>query len=446
MRLVYSITAVLLFKLYALVLGEFSTLAQEALTVGDRIAGLEFSGIRYPDGSMSFEIGRHSKLTILDFWGVNCGPCIASFPKLDSIQKEFGDELEIILVSSATQHWLDSIYQLRVRNVEAFRYLPNFPSVTNDTVLHTLFKHRLQPHYIWIDESGRIRAITGNEEVTRTNIRNMIDSAGFSLPLKSEFLSLNAERALLPQVNRNKPSALRYYSTMMSQLPNVVGSQYRLVEDTMANTVRITRSGSMLYLYADAIFGFGKGAEPFKSANFDYGKRVIVELKNSSRYDLVAASANRPQRFHYEAVLPKMAEKDVYDFYLSDLKKFFRFDGRKEKRKLRCFSLVRISDNDKVRFQGNPREIKTARSFVNEHGEYRVVAASIEMFRKALSTANQSKAQVFLDETGYDGLVDLSIGSPLSDIEAVRKELREKYDMDILEVERDVETLVLTEL
>ncbi|MBK8087718.1 MAG: redoxin domain-containing protein [Chitinophagaceae bacterium] len=40
-----------------------------------------------------------NKLLILDFWNTTCISCIKAFPKLDSIQKLFGNRVQIVLVN-----------------------------------------------------------------------------------------------------------------------------------------------------------------------------------------------------------------------------------------------------------------------------------------------------------------------------------------------------------
>jgi thiol-disulfide isomerase/thioredoxin len=41
-----------------------------------------------------------NKITIIDFWATWCGPCIAAFPELDSIQKKYQDKIQILALST----------------------------------------------------------------------------------------------------------------------------------------------------------------------------------------------------------------------------------------------------------------------------------------------------------------------------------------------------------
>src|SRR5690606_10799385 len=50
------------------------------------------------------DIANHkNKHVILASWSLDCGPCLMSLPKLDSLQTRFGGILQIILVNSQTR-------------------------------------------------------------------------------------------------------------------------------------------------------------------------------------------------------------------------------------------------------------------------------------------------------------------------------------------------------
>lgn len=45
--------------------------------------------------------GLKGRLTLLDFWFKNCGPCIASIPELNALQKKFGGQVRIVGINTA---------------------------------------------------------------------------------------------------------------------------------------------------------------------------------------------------------------------------------------------------------------------------------------------------------------------------------------------------------
>src|SRR5437762_2979892 len=72
-------------------------------------------------------------------------------------------------------------------------------TVTDDTVLNKYFKHSVFPHYIWIDKSGKIIAITDGNEINETNILKVISGRKLSTSPKidNEYLVSYADGAFI---------------------------------------------------------------------------------------------------------------------------------------------------------------------------------------------------------------------------------------------------------
>src|SRR5260221_11561119 len=60
----------------------------------------------YTQNKVSLEDFR-GKWLILDFWNEHCPSCISSFPKMDLMQKEFGEKIQIMLVGFSGS-WMDN--------------------------------------------------------------------------------------------------------------------------------------------------------------------------------------------------------------------------------------------------------------------------------------------------------------------------------------------------
>lgn len=123
------------------------------------------------------------RAVIIDIWATWCGSCIAQFPKMDSLQRVYGNHLDIYL--------MNNLYRDSEEMIESFleRYKEHYPAFTLPLIVgnlntRALFPGTTLPHYVWIDANGRIKAITGSDDVTGENIERLI--AGLSVDVKEK--------------------------------------------------------------------------------------------------------------------------------------------------------------------------------------------------------------------------------------------------------------------
>jgi len=159
-----------------------------ALTVGDRVPNLPFKTmINYilPKAALS---DFHHKMVVLDFWGTTCGSCRKDVPMLDSLQKQFCDQLQIVLVN-VLPHTVDTRDQVNRYLQKMQAAIPGFflPIAIEDRLglLH-LFPHTYIPHYVWIGPTGIVLAITGSEEMTVLNVTATLAGHLPDLPIKRD--------------------------------------------------------------------------------------------------------------------------------------------------------------------------------------------------------------------------------------------------------------------
>jgi len=204
----------------------------------------------------------------------------------------------------------------------------------------------------------------------------------------------------------------------------------------------------ILKLYADAIskgFGFN---DPYDDAYFDHGKRIILEIKDSSKY-FYDSSVRYDKWFEnncyaYEMAIPIEQKKDLYAYMLSDLNRFFAINGRIEKRKMKCLAVVRTSPNLKFKSKEQPG-YQGPRRWLDTNNVFHFAYTSFKVFRMTLSDHNKNHPLPIIDETGYTGWIAMDLQNPLNDIAALRIELKKKYDLDIIEKIKEVDVMILTE-
>ncbi len=68
------------------------------LKIGERAPDITISDVYNSQASTIHSFDLKGKLVILDFMATTCVPCIKVLPRFDSLQKQYGKRLQIILV------------------------------------------------------------------------------------------------------------------------------------------------------------------------------------------------------------------------------------------------------------------------------------------------------------------------------------------------------------
>ena len=109
-----------------------------------------------------------SKITLIDFWEVWCGPCIKSFPEIEKIKKVYSDDIEIIGIVS------DNIE--KARKLVLKKELTFINLIGNDNVKQ-VFDVDSYPSYYLIDTNGIVQYVyDGFSEQIEKDIANLINS------------------------------------------------------------------------------------------------------------------------------------------------------------------------------------------------------------------------------------------------------------------------------
>jgi hypothetical protein len=83
----------------------------------------------------------------------------------DSLQKKYEGKIQILPVTMEDSKIVSEFLE----NIRRSKHI-NPPSVTNDTILNLLFPHKIIPHYVWLDETGKVIGVTGGSALTAVTI------------------------------------------------------------------------------------------------------------------------------------------------------------------------------------------------------------------------------------------------------------------------------------
>jgi thiol-disulfide isomerase/thioredoxin len=159
------------------------------ILVGQKTPNLPFGEFFGESNLKNLSLGSlKGKLVILDFWNTHCGPCVAAMPKLDSIQKEYGDKIQIITITGDKRLWVEKLVNRLWPNE---LMLKNLPFLVNDSIFSRYYPSTSVPEEVWITGDGIIRAITEGDVVTRENVERMLSNSLTSLPQKVKKVSID---------------------------------------------------------------------------------------------------------------------------------------------------------------------------------------------------------------------------------------------------------------
>lgn len=142
--------------------------AQKGYSTGDDVANFAATTIlNHPRTSGTLK-GLQNKLTVLDFFGTWCVPCIKALPHLQNLQQQFKNEVSIVLISVESREKLSAF--LQKQNNFSFPVI-----VDQDEKISTLFQPPSYPYTVVVNESGKIVAITDAVAITPTKLQQWLN-------------------------------------------------------------------------------------------------------------------------------------------------------------------------------------------------------------------------------------------------------------------------------
>lgn len=453
------------------------------LKIGDQMPDLPFGTVinNYTGKNKFSEL--KGKLVILDFWDTWCSTCMANFPHMEALQKEFGDKIQILLVNP-----IETAEQVNDYFRKNNKKYPNLPSIVVDQSqiakkMWDLFPSREIGHQVWIDPNGTIKLRGFPLNNTSENIKAVLDGKPiFILKDKSTVPALDADYPYHKLLGDfvNTPVAYGSFFTRFNNEYVAAGggggsSKIENLNDSNTNTRRNTYMNVEIFQFYRSLFGellrkqqakilYGPGP---KSAAGDCSSYILP--KDTLRYtksllDVKFANAQEymQRRFCYEQVVSgDLSSEKQKQYMLEDLNRYFGnlygTEVKLEKRTVPCYILVRTSNKDKLASKAKNPSTKEILSKTETFIKREKVALSIfgDIFGTSpalvslfLQNNKSNAASLLLNETGFgtDKYIDLTLpdSKSLTTIEDLRKALL-PYDLDIQVANREIQFVVITD-
>ena len=358
------------------------------------------------------------KLILLDFWNTWCSSCLLNFPKMEELQKQFGDKIKILAVSNQDRLVLEKFFASK--NGQRYK---NVVSVAGDKMFHQLFPHKGVPYIIWIKD-GKMLNTTDGAQVTEKTIQEVLGGENSSL---QTVVQMSRDRPLMLSENFDNEKDLSMISYSLFAKGRIRG---------MGFGSGFHRSGQIVYGRQFTNFSFWEIAsaianEIFQKKNQSFNeKRRIIEFKNPER------RVEDKSLYNYEYIVPQSKADSLYPLMLENLSRFADYKTTIEKRKVKCLVLKRTSTVDKLKTKGSEMTFLFSLSKTNLQN------TSLYALVNSLNAVPTISLPI-VDETGYPNNIDLTMGA-ISDLNSIRKELM-RYDLDLVEAERVLDMLVISE-
>jgi thiol-disulfide isomerase/thioredoxin len=399
------------------------------LKVGDRLPEYTFINlINYPKPTAKTTDFR-GKLLLLDFWSTGCTSCVASWPKLETLQRQFTGRVQILLVNP----WQNEsvVRPLIEKRRQAGIVDLTLPAVCEDRALLELFAITTVPHLVWVDGTGVIQAITEGSELTSANIQAMVKGSVTVRQKEaydrevSAMIEVPDDRVLWQSTFSSYRRGLRnsndafanpdmgYFMRMLNWPP---GDFYRFAYSSSINRygyLRFVPGSKVQVISRDSVWLRG-------------GIRPYTDTASFYSYELVSG---RP------TTLPVLQARMRYD-----LQGQFPWRAKWESRVKRCL-VLNVTDTTRLRYTGGQYtlNITDADFQVNK-----VTVTDMVQYLEDITNYGGGPYPI-VDETGYRGRIGgISLTVNVYDIEALRRALL-PHGLSLQIADRVVDILVISD-
>ena len=404
---------------------------------------------KVPDISLGYILNEPSKklrfsdfkgkLLILDFWNIHCTNCIASMPKMDSLQKEFSDSVQIIYVTKNSENDVNKLFS-RVKIKK-----PDVPFIVNDTVLNSFFPHNGDPLHVWIDKEGLVYAIAFDYSTNSYTIKHLLSGLAPKLANRWDY-GIDQNQPIVSQQNGAVLSLANSYSIFFNSLTDYSTENSIYVEKDSTTGLPVllrTINAPALMLYSIAFDRDLYGAD-VNYFNLRKNNRVIFETTDSSiffppKQESLLDDWMTNNIFSYEIKVKKGSGSQLYKNMQEDLNRYLPYKAVIEKREMKCLVLKSIPNATQSISKDNnlPTQIIS-----NNDNTISIQNMPSSSFVSQLIYENSNINLPIIDDSHFSGRMNVKLKSKLSNLQSLALEL-EKYGFILCEENQAIDMLIL---
>ena len=409
MRLIHSLAVILVCSLPSTLVAQDKIVP---LKIGDPVPNIFLENIINHSGGTAHLSDFKGKLLILDFWATWCRPCIQAIPRFEQLQNQFGNQLQILMVTPQSTSAIAKFFSDRGFTL---------PSVTNDQKLSKLFPHKYVPHEVWI-KNGKVIAITDGAELTASNIKSQLSEKPPIMDEKKSNFDYDLTKPLLFNSNGGNADDLLYHSLFTGYLDGIGGGG--VYTDSLHRFKIRALNGTVLQLY-QAAMRYSNSRELAQSNRCitEFDKQEVLPPPNLPAY----STAARGQYYCYELIVPIALKDQAGELMLEDLNRFFgacyHLLGTIEKRTVKCWVLRKTAAFKEMASSGfTPEIISDDPNLMVYHQQ------PFAKFSEAIASLYRHDPFPVIDQTGITSEIDIAFPTGEKDIRKFSASL-EKYGL-----------------
>lgn len=419
------------------------------LTIGDQLPDFGIPVIIHGAKRTAKSSEFKDKLLIIDFWSIYCSGCVAAMPKMDSLQKYFGEKIKILPVTYEPESLVANFWK-KNKNTKNL----SLSTVVEDKIFASYFRHLTIPHEVWVYK-GKVIAVTTEQYVDRKNIRKVLNDEVISWPEKNDFYAFDGNREPLFKLNESQadPGSVIQYTAISGYKERVnsegLSGGTGSVKDKQTNTIRVFLLNQSIFTAYEMNWRMlVNPAKIIRPSGSITPNQIVWEVKDQSRYKYNSKTdyqANwiRKNGICFESLNPDTGQtaSDISKSIIMGLNALLGLNVRWEKRKEKVFVLVRTSSQDKLKCKTILTDFKdqlTSKGFIR-------LFRSTPLATLIYQLNQQAQNPYIFDESGYVNEVDMDLNiDSWTNIPSIKKALQ-AYDLDLKEEERLVDKFIFTE-
>jgi thiol-disulfide isomerase/thioredoxin len=358
----------------------------------------------------------NNKPAIIIFWTSTCGTCRKYLGEVETLQREYGDRIQFMLVTSDK---LPLFETFRKKHPVAARL--RVPSAAADTNLRKLFQYLMVPHIAWISADKKIQAITGKDEVNAGNLERLVSGTAVGVTEKKDPSSKTAFLARDPIMLYNYEStkgSIYQYSYLSGYRGDIAAKASR--EKDKDGGVRL-----MVGNYSvDAMYQWTyPQLYPFHRSQLLFPDSADYRVDYKRKTGL----------YCYDLVLRDVDIDSAYRHMRKDMDQFFGLTSSVTRKEIACYVLRRTGTEDKLASKADKVRAVVAdgKQVISKY----TIPGLIQFHLNDLPLK-------VIDETNYRGKIDIVLPENISDVPLLNSYL-DLYGLELIKAERKLEVLVL---